>query len=342
MKNNKLIRLFDRLFNTKTLLMSVSILSLSIVSTTGMSANHNEKGSVQNTSLSSTQQGTFDEVVFDLLSIIISSNYDPDVDDALTMLDQYWQPEYIPQVLETIAYTSSTLSSGKTIGLLEKKTGQTFGRNLNQWYFWLWNQPLNLSANYADFKASLYRNIDPRFEKYFHMRQASARIRLDEIRWGGVLQDGIPPLRQPKMIAAKDADYLQGDNVVFGIEINGDARAYPKRILAWHEMFVDTIGGVDIAGVYCTLCGTVIPYKTRLKGVDYNLGTSGFLYRSNKLMYDKATQSLWNTLKGEPVLGPLVDKGIKLEHLSVVTTTWAEWKRRHPNTSVLSLSLIHI
>ena len=233
-------------------------------------------------------------------------------------------------------YTQNNRSSARTIDLLQRKTGQSFGRNMNDWYFWLWNRPLNLSDHYANFKASLYRNIDPRFEKYFRDRQALARIRLDEIRWGGVQQDGIPPLRKPVMVNANNTTYLQDSNVVFGIEINGDARAYPKRILAWHEMFVDTIGGEDIAGVYCTLCGTIIPYKTKLNGVNYNLGTSGFLYRSNKLMYDQATQSLWNTIKGEPVLGPLVDKGIKLEHLSVVTTTWGEWKRRHPKTTVLS------
>ena len=75
----------------------------------------------------------------------------------------------------------------------------------------------------------------------------------------------------------------------------------------------------------------------RLTGKKYNLGTSGFLLRSNKLMYDKATQSLWNTIKGEPVLGPLVDKGIALDRYSVVTTTWGKWKKLHPQTQVLSL-----
>ena len=115
------------------------------------------------------------------------------------------------------------------------------------------------------------------------------------MRWGGVKQDGIPPLRQPNMVSAAEADYLQNDNVVFGIAINGDARAYPKRILAWHEMFIDNIGGIDFAGVYCTLCGAVILYKTRHEGIEHKLGTSGFLYRSNKLMYDQDTQSLWNT-----------------------------------------------
>jgi len=75
--------------------------------------------------------------------------------------------------------------------------------------------------------------------------------------------------------------------------------------------------------------------------MSYTLGTSGFLYRSNKLMYDKQTQSLWNTLWGEPVIGPLSEKDIKLERMSVVTTTWGEWRRRHPKTKVLSLETGH-
>jgi len=283
-----------------------------------------------------------EEKIITTLGTLLSTNDPNEIEQSLADLDKNWKPEFIPQILETVAYTRNQRSSAGVIQILQNKTGQNFGRDMNAWYFWLWNQPLAISNNYSNFKASLYRNIDARFEQYFRDRQDSARIRLDEIRWGGVGQDGIPPLRGPKMIGAANAGYLQDDNVVFGIEINGDARAYPKRILAWHEMFVDTIGGVDIAGVYCTLCGTIIPYKTKLNGVNYALGTSGFLYRSNKLMYDQATQSLWNTIKGEPVLGPLVDKGIKLEHLSVVTTTWGEWKRRHPKTTVLSEKTGHI
>ncbi|WP_462252653.1 DUF3179 domain-containing protein [Ekhidna sp.] len=161
------------------------------------------------------------------------------------------------------------------------------------------------------------------------------------MRWGGVIQDGIPPLRSPEMISAQEATYLEDDNIIFGIEVNGDFRAYPKRILAWHEMFVDEVGGIPVCGVYCTLCGTVILYKTQFEGKNYEMGTSGFLYRSNKLMYDKATQSLWNTVWGKPVIGPLKNQGIQFEHMSVVTTTWGEWKKRHPNTTVLSLNTGH-
>ena len=206
----------------------------------------------------------------------------------------------------------------------------------DRWFSWWWQQEQAQTAGYAAFKSLLYGLIDDRFSLYFSTSRET-RIRLDEVRWGGVLQDGIPPLRQPEMLAADEASYLEDDNIVFGIEINGDARAYPKRILAWHEMFVDNIGGTNFAGVYCTLCGAVILYRTNHNGTQHDLGTSGFLYRSNKLMYDKATQSLWNTTWGEPVIGPLVDQGIRLERSYLVTTTWGEWKRRHPDSKVLSL-----
>ena len=96
------------------------------------------------------------------------------------------------------------------------------------------------------------------FAGYFSSDDPKAKIRLDEIRWGGVRQDGIPPLRSPKMINANEAKYLNDDNIVFGLEVNGDSRAYPKRIMAWHEMFVDKVGDTPVAGVYCTLCGSMI------------------------------------------------------------------------------------
>ena len=290
---------------------------------------------------SSDETAVARDVVSDAFLLLIYTTDQAAVDRSFSILEHYWKPEFIPQMLDIMSVPRSDYVVQKSLALLKDKTGQDFGYRLNDWYFWLWNQPEKTMLNYADFKADLYEQIDPRFETYFRNRQSMIRIRLDEVRWGGVLQDGIPPLRSPLMISANQAHYLEDDNVVFGIAVNGDARAYPKRILAWHEMFTDTIGGIEIAGVYCTLCGTVIPFKTVSAGVHYRLGTSGFLYRSNKLMYDAVTQSLWSTVRGEPVIGPLVDKGIVLEHLSMVTTTWGEWKRRHPDTSVLSLDTGH-
>ena len=255
---------------------------------------------------------------------------------ALDWLAAHWQDDYVPLALEALRFIRRVSTYQSLYGLLEKNTRHPeLPRDWQAWSRWQWTERPAPPPHYADFKATLYSLLDPRFKGYF----ASGRetlLRLDEVVWGGVLQDGIPPLREPRMIAAREAKYLADRNIVFGVEVNGDLRAYPKRILAWHEMFVDRVGGVDVAGVYCTLCGTVILYETRVNDTLHRMGTSGFLYRSNKLMYDKETQSLWSTLEGNPVIGPLVGKGIVLKSRTVVTTTWGEWRRRHPQTKVLS------
>ena len=261
-------------------------------------------------------------------------------DEALQFIESTWKPSYVIMSLELMYMLQNPAIYTRLYSIMQEKTKMNFGTDFDKWYEWVWSKEEMVVGDYSDFKAEIYKYIDPRFETYFACRYES-RIRLDEVRWGGVLQDGIPPLRAPKMISAKEADYLGDDNIVFGIEVSGDVRAYPKRILAWHEMFVDEVGGIPVCGVYCTLCGTVILYKTEIDGKNHEMGTSGFLYRSNKLMYDQETQSLWNTVWGEPVIGPLKDSGIQLEHMSVVTTTWKEWRERHPDTKVLSLETGH-
>jgi hypothetical protein len=130
---------------------------------------------------------------------------------------------------------------------------------------------------------------------------------------------------------------MKDSNLVFGIVQGGEARAYPKRILAWHELARDTLGGTHLTIVYCTLCGTVIPYESTAGGVTRTFGTSGLLYRSNKLMFDEDTMSLWSTFEGRPVVGRLAGQPIQLRAVPVVTTTWGEWRKTHPRTTVLSL-----
>jgi len=206
---------------------------------------------------------------------------------------------------------------------------------------WLWAQEYTPHADYAAFKAELYGAVDPRFRQYF-AQSGAVRVRLDEVRWGGVLQDGIPPLRDPRLETVDQASsWLADDHVVFGVELNGIAQAFPKRIMAWHELLTATIGGEPVVGVYCSLCGSLIVYGTRVGDTQHELGTSGFLYRSNKLMYDAATQSLWSTLQGTPVIGPLAVDPVQLPMFPVVTTTWGAWRERHPDTQVLSLQTGH-
>ncbi len=323
----------------KSLLLTTSLLFAGLFYTTYAQSQQNRTSPAQ--AVSVTSELKLGEADQDLLLSILRNSSSRDERQQIERLEQSWSQAFVPAALEIYNFIPSSDIRRVVLRKLKETTGQDYGTTMNDWYRWLWNEPELKIAGYDNFKASFYRGIDPKFERYFKDRAASANIRLDEIRWGGVLQDGIPPLRQPDMISAKEADYLDDDNIIFGIEVNGDVRAYPKRILAWHEMFVDKVGGIDVAGVYCTLCGTVILYETDAKDISHTMGTSGFLYRSNKLMYDKATQSLWNTIKGEPVLGPLANKDIALTHQSVVTTTWGKWKELHPDTKVLSLKTGH-
>ncbi len=279
---------------------------------------------------------TDDEIVNLLKTFIYSASAEDDK-QALADLESHWEEGMIAPLVEIKRLSPNKKLLQDINQLLQRKTGQTHVKFFD-WMIWLWEVDPDIQPYYFDFKAELYKHIDPKFAAYFKDRSHLADIRLEEVVWGGVVQDGIPPLRLPVLLDADQAAYLANSDVVFGAYINGVAKAYPKRILAWHEMFIDDFGDDRIAGVYCTLCGTVIAYNMKHGETVHQLGTSGFLYKSNKLMYDKATQSLWNTIEGKPVLGPLVDKGIELEVLPIVTTTWGNWKKTHPDTKVLSLN----
>lgn len=230
----------------------------------------------------------------------------------------------------------------RVAGILEAETGQQLGLDVDRWREWIWSLPYEPHPAYGEFKGRLYARLDPRFETFFEP-PVKASIRLDEIQWGGVEVNGIPPLDYPEHVAADSpaAGFLDDDNVVFGVAVDGAARAYPKRILAWHELARDAVGGRELTVVYCTLCGTVIPFESEAGGVLRTFGTSGLLYQSNKLMFDEGTRSLWSSLTGTPVVGPLVGSRLELEAVPVVTTTWGEWRLRHPDTTVLSLDTGH-
>ena len=271
-------------------------------------------------------------------ALVSGTSLEMEAADQLIM--DYWDDAHASILVELMRYVPDEASRRRIVSVLERGTGQRIGRDLEGWWEWIWRTDPGTHPEYAAFKAELYATLDTSFVAYFD-DDPPANIRLDEIRWGGVGRDGIPPLDHPAMIPAAEADYLHDDNIVFGIALDGDVRAYPKRILAWHEMFKDSIAAEHYTGVYCTLCGTMILYRSAHHGVHHELGTSGFLYRSNKLMYDHATRSLWSTFAGEPAVGPLVGQGIVLEPRYVVTTTWGEWRRRHPETLVLSLDTGH-
>jgi len=223
------------------------------------------------------------------------------------------------------------------VSALEELSGQTFGSDWPAWVEWYGNTDIAPPSGFVDWKGAILSQIDPRFGDFLQ-EDLPIRLRPEEIQWGGVYVDGIPALDNPHMLEADKATYMEPENAVFGLAINGEARAYPLRILDWHEMANDVIGGVPVSVAYCTLCGAAVAYDGRASdGETYTFGSSGFLYRSNKLMYDRQTNTLWNQLTSEPVLGELAGTDVTLDLLPIVLTTWEEWQNQHPDTLVVDI-----
>ncbi len=161
-------------------------------------------------------------------------------------------------------------------------------------------------------------------------------IPLDEIYSGGPPKDGIPSIDNPKFVTGPKAeeDFLSNKDRVLGIFSNGKAKAYPIRILNWHEIVNDQIGGEPIVVTFCPLCGTGMIFDSNINGKPTSFGVSGLLYQSDMLLYDRETESLWSQIKSSSVAGDLT--GTRLKLLSSTQTTWKAWKKKYPDTLVLS------
>ncbi len=259
---------------------------------------------------------------------------------ALAVLRPRGKTDVVPALINALRFFPDDPAIVTT---LEGLTGARHGGDWHDWMLWQEAHPeIEPFDGFDRLKADVMAAIDPNF-RLFLRRGVEHEIRLEEIVWGGVTKDGIPALLNPTHIGPHEADYLLDDELIFGVQINGDARAYPLRILDWHEMFNDVVGGVHVALAYCTLCGSGILYETRVPDREqpFVFGSSGFLYRSNKLMYDQQTHSLWNQFTGRPVVGPLTGSGIELKARPVTITSWKNWLDRNPDTKVLSLATGH-
>ncbi len=162
------------------------------------------------------------------------------------------------------------------------------------------------------------------------------------VQKGGPPRDGIPSLDTPKFLSAQEARYLKPNDIILGIEINGEAKAYPLRILNWHEIVNDQIQGTPFVVSYCPLCGSGMAFKSevevgqseRAQFEGLNFGVSGLLYNSDVLMFDRETESLWSQIHGRAVSGQLI--GTKLQQLPLTLAYWSSWLERHPQSLVLS------
>ncbi len=161
-----------------------------------------------------------------------------------------------------------------------------------------------------------------------------ATIPASAIEKGGPPRDGIPAINDPKFLSADEADFLDGDDRILGISIDGEARAYPIAILNWHEIVNDRISDQHFAVTFCPLCGTGMVFATNVQDTALMLGVSGLLYNSDMLLYDRNTESLWSQIMAEAVSGPLA--GTRLPQIPVRHTSWDAWRDAHPDTVILS------
>ncbi|EFL89389.1 DUF3179 domain-containing (seleno)protein [Ahrensia sp. R2A130] len=225
---------------------------------------------------------------------------------------------------------------------IETPTQNQWGKITDQLIAW----DIPAPPDYLKAKRAIFTSIVPQWEPLF----VEGDIDWRHLSWGGVLIDDrpfgktdeecncIPAADDPEVSSAEEATWLEDDTVVFGVAVNGEYRAYPRRIMEVREMVNDTLGGRQLGIPYCTLCGAAQAYFTdRLPdGIERPvLRTSGLLIRSNKVMFDVNTYSVFDTFLGKAVTGPLAKKGLTLEQAGVVTTTWGAWKKAHPATTVL-------
>jgi len=159
----------------------------------------------------------------------------------------------------------------------------------------------------------------------------------NQIVSGGPGKDGIPALTNPPVVTAGEGDsFLQAEDLVLGVVVNGEARVYPHGILWWHEIVNDVLGGKPILVTFCPLTGSGIVYEPEIDGRVLNFGTSGLLFDNNLILFDRTTDSLWSQMRLQSICGSF--QGTRPPLLPVVQATWAGWKSLHPETTVLSFN----
>lgn len=157
----------------------------------------------------------------------------------------------------------------------------------------------------------------------------------DKIISGGPPKDGIPSIDHPKFVSVEEADkWINDTELVLAITYKGVKRVYPLQIMVWHEIVNDKIAGDPILITYCPLCGSGIAYERKINGEEVEFGTSGKLYNSNLVMYDRKTDTYWTQIDGLAVMGELT--GTRLTPLSIDTVVWRDWKKANPDSQVLS------
>ena len=164
-----------------------------------------------------------------------------------------------------------------------------------------------------------------------------AKIAEQDLLQGCQDKDCIPSIDNPIFETAQQADaWLEPTDRIFALNFNGVVRAYPQRIMNWHEIVNDDANGTPIAVTFCPLCGSALAFERKVNGIITEFGVSGKLHNSDLVMYDRYEGNLWQQITGKAIVGPAARRDEKLTALPIITVEWLKWKIEHPETEVLS------
>lgn len=242
--------------------------------------------------------------------------------------------QWVPYLLDLLRLAGDDLAAGHVMVALQTLTGRYVLDDTAvafvEYGGWMLERQLEPAPGYQRWKITLYRRIDPAYEA---MLGTIADVRLlSEIHWGGVLPGGIPELQRParEPNGGSAAVALTNEELVFGFVVDDIAVAYPERVLGYHELANDVVGSTEVIVSYCPLCRSARVVRAEGR----TMRSSGLLRRSNKLMQQVGADVLWQQMSGTALNGP--EQGTVLTQVTVETTTWKDWRGRHPSTEVVA------
>lgn len=224
---------------------------------------------------------------------------------------------------------------------LERLSGERFATAAD-WYGWVLRERPSLPQGYGAWKGRLLAIIDERFTELIR-EPGEGPVGPESLIWAHVGPGDVPPLVSPSTVHQLEEQYLATSDVVYGVVVHGEARAYPERIVAWHGVVHDEVSGSGIVLLHCPACGGAAAFASAASdGNAYTFRTSGLVHESRRLFFDEDTGSLWDAVSGRAVHGPLAEEGVSLRPIDSLQTTWGEWSARYPGTRVLSLETGHV